>query len=217
VECSEENNFEIFDGIFMKILFASQNKGKQNEAKELFKSLDVELAFPDAFSELNDFDVEETGKTFIENAILKAKSYSNIVNLPCIADDSGIIIDGIDGLPGIHSNRWFNGTSDERNAEVLKRLKNKQSSQERSARYLAAVCFYDPKTEEYETFEEVQEGIIGNKIIGNAGFDYDRIFIPKGYEKTFAQLGDELKNKMSHRARAYEKIRLLIEVLSKEK
>lgn len=197
----------------MKILFASQNKGKQNEAKELFKTLNVELVFPDSFSKLNDFDVEETGKTFIENAILKARAYSNVVGLPCIADDSGIIIDGMDGLPGIHSNRWFNGTSDERNTEVLKRLKDKELPSERSARYLTAVCYFDPKTEEYETFEEVQEGFIGKEIIGSAGFDYDRIFIPEGYENTFAQLGDELKNRMSHRARAYNKIKLLIEAI----
>ncbi|MBU0974341.1 RdgB/HAM1 family non-canonical purine NTP pyrophosphatase [Patescibacteria group bacterium] len=201
----------------MKILFASQNKGKQNEAKELFKTLDVELVFPSDFPELKDFDAKETGKTFIANAILKARIYSSIVNLPCIADDSGIIIDGMDGLPGIHSNRWFNGTSDERNFEVLKRLKNKQLPEERSARYLTAVCYYDPKSKEYETFEEIQAGFIGKEIIGSAGFDYDRIFIPEGYEKTFAQLGDRLKNQMSHRARAYKKIRSLIEVLLRKK
>ncbi len=197
----------------MKILFASQNKGKQNEARELFKTLDVELVFPNDFAELDNFDVVETGKTFAENALLKAKKYAQKINLPCIADDSGIIIDGMDGLPGIHSNRWFEGTADERNSEVLKRLKNKEN---RTARYVAAACYYDPGTEEYEIFEEFQEGVIGNEIIGNAGFDYDRIFIPEGYSETFAQLGNEVKNKISHRSRAYKQIRLLVEKLTQK-
>ena len=197
-----------------KILFASQNKGKQNEARELLKDLDVQLMFPEEFPELEDFDVDETGETFIDNAILKAKAYAEKVALPCIADDSGVIVDGMGGLPGIHSNRWFEGTSDERNEEVLKRLKTNTpegTDIDRSARYLTAACFYDPQSESYGIFEETLEGAIGDKIIGDAGFDYDRIFIPEGYGKTFAQLGDEIKNKMSQRAKAYKKIKEYLE------
>lgn len=197
----------------MKILFASQNKGKQNETRELLKSLDVELFFPEDFPELKNFEVDEVGKTFIENAILKAKLYSQKVNLPSLADDSGIIIDGLDGLPGVHSNRWFPGSGEDRNKEVLKRLKNISDPKKRSARYLTAACFYDPESEEYKIFEESQEGTIGNEILGNEGFDYDRIFIPEGSDKTFAQLGDAFKNSISQRYRAYNKIKMTIETM----
>lgn len=195
----------------MKVLFASQNKGKQNEARELLKELDIQLVFPDEFTELKDFDVDETGETFIENAVLKAKTYAEKIGLPAIADDSGIIIDGLDGLPGIHSNRWFEGTSDERNDEVLRRL-SESDDIVRTARYLTAACFYDPTTEECGIFEETCEGFISKNIVGDSGFDYDRIFIPEGFDKTFAQLGNELKNSMSQRAKAYNKLKEYLKV-----
>ena len=199
----------------MKVLFASQNKGKQNEARKLFDDLDISLLFPSDFPKLKDFDVDETGKTFIENAVLKAKTYAKKINIPCIADDSGVIIDAMDGLPGIHSNRWFDGTPDDRNQEVLKRL-NSIEEAKRTARYLTAVCYYDPISEEYGVFTATQEGTIGNEIIGDEGFAYDRIFIPEGYNKTFAQLGDKLKNEMSQRARAFKKIKLLVDILTQK-
>ncbi|MCB9812893.1 MAG: RdgB/HAM1 family non-canonical purine NTP pyrophosphatase [Pseudomonadales bacterium] len=188
----------------MKILFASQNKGKQKEAKILFKDLAIDLVFPDEFKEFENFDVDETGKTFAENATLKAKAYAKQINLPCIADDSGVIIDGMNGLPGVHSNRWFNGTSDERNQEVLNRLKNRTN---RNARYITVACFYDPNTKKCVIFEGVLEGSIGTKIIGNTGFDYDRIFIPNGFDKTYAQLGENVKNSTSQRAKAFKKVK----------
>lgn len=188
----------------MKILFASQNKGKQKEARELLKDLDVQLVFPNELPELENFDVDETGETFAENAELKARSYAEKTGLACIADDSGIIIDGMEGLPGVHSNRWFEGTSDERNQEVLNRL---TKGKVRTARYVTAACYYDPKTENLGIFEEAVEGSIGTEIIGDEGFDYDRIFIPESYQKTFAQLGDKIKNSFSQRAKAYKKIK----------
>lgn len=187
----------------MQVLFASQNKGKQAEARALFEDLPVELVFPDQFPELRDFDPEETGSTFAENALLKAKAYSQKVFLPSIADDSGVEIDGMNGLPGVHSNRWFPGTADERNQEVLNRL---TPGKPRTARYITLACFYDPQTEEYALFEETQEGSIGTKIVQGAGFDYDRIFIPEGSNKTYSELGQEIKNQSSQRARAYKKL-----------
>lgn len=193
----------------MKILFASQNKGKQNEAKELFKDLSVELVFPDSFPELSDFDPEETGTTFEENALLKAKAYGEKAQLPAIADDSGIEIDGMGGLPGVHSNRWFTGTADERNAEVLKRLSETTNSGElktRTARYITVSCFYDPQTEEYAMFKEFQEGSIATESFEGEGFDYDKIFIPEGQTQTFSVLGTDFKNQDSQRARSYRKL-----------
>ncbi|GIK83922.1 MAG: non-canonical purine NTP pyrophosphatase [Patescibacteria group bacterium] len=187
----------------MQILFASQNKGKQNEARALFKDLPVEFVFPDQFPELAGFDPEETGTTFAENALLKARAYAEVVQIPCIADDSGVEVDGMDQLPGVHSNRWFEGTADERNEEVLKRL---TPDKPRTARYITVACYYDPVSEEYALYEETQEGSIAHKSVQGEGFDYDRIFIPEGYDKTYSQLGQEVKNQNSQRARAYRKL-----------
>ncbi len=191
----------------MKILFASQNKGKQNEARALFKDLPFELVFPDQISELAGFDPEETGATFTENALIKAQAYAHESGLPCIADDSGVEIDGMNGLPGVHSNRWFAGTADERNLEVLKRLTPEKS---RTARYVTVACFYDPTTEEYVMSEQTQEGSIAHENIQGEGFDYDRIFMPEGFDKTYSQLGQELKNQNSQRARAYRELHKLL-------
>jgi XTP/dITP diphosphohydrolase len=187
----------------MKILFASQNKGKQGEAKVLFKDLSVDLLFPSDFPELENFDPEETGETFADNSLLKARAYAHKIGIACIADDSGVIIDGMDGLPGVHSNRWFTGTSDERNQEVLSRL---TKDKPRTARYVTVACYYDPTTEEYSLCEQTQEGSIATKIIQGEGFDYDRIFIPEGYDKTYSQLGNDIKNQNSQRSRAYKNL-----------
>lgn len=197
----------------MRVLFASQNKGKQAEAKVLLADLPVELVFPDQIPEVAELDPEETGSTFAENALIKAQAYAHKSGLPCIADDSGVEIDGMDGLPGVHSNRWFTGTADERNQEVLRRL---TPDKPRSARYITVACYYDPNTEEYFTTQATQEGTIGQEIISGKGFDYDRIFIPEGYDKTYSQLGQEVKNENSQRARAYRKLHeILKSVLQK--
>lgn len=187
----------------MQILFASQNKGKQAEAKVLFADLAVTLQFPSDYPQLENFNPEETESTFAGNALLKARAYAHTVGIPCIADDSGVIIDGMNGLPGVHSNRWFKGTADERNQEVLNRL---TPGKIRTARYLTVACYYDPVSEEYALYEETQEGSIATQITQGEGFDYDRIFIPEGYNQTYSQLGTHIKNKNSQRSRAYKKL-----------
>lgn len=193
----------------MKILFASQNKGKQVEAKVLLADLPVELVFPDQIPEVAQLDPEETGSTFAENALLKAKAYAQVTGLPCIADDSGVIIDGMYGLPGVHSNRWFAGSSDDRNLEVLRRL---TPDKPRTARYVTVACYYDPVTEEYILTEETQEGSINHESVPGEGFAYDHIFIPEGYDKTYSQLGQAVKNENSQRARAYRKLHDILKV-----
>lgn len=193
----------------MKILFASQNKGKQNEARTLFKDLLVELVYPNSFPELSGFDPEETGTTFKENALLKAKAYADKINIPCIADDSGVEIDGMDKLPGIHSNRWFDGSADDRNNEVLRLLNIKDDSgnkKTRTARYITVGAYYDPINQDEITYKETQEGSISNQSFEGEGFAYDKIFIPIGQTKTFSVLGDDFKNQDSQRARAYRKL-----------
>lgn len=192
----------------MKLLFASRNKGKQSEAKKLFSDLSVELVFPEDIPALQGIDPEENGTTFFENALIKAREYAQLSQLPSIADDSGIVIDGLDGLPGVQSNRWFAGTADERNAEVLKRLA--ADDKPRSARYITVACFYNPETEEYASFSATQEGFIADKSYEGEGFDYDRIFIPEGEIKTFSVLGNEFKNKISQRARAFQKLHIYL-------
>lgn len=186
-----------------KILFASRNAGKQAEAKKLFADLDVDLLFPDEIPELDGIDPEENGETFFENALIKAKEYALLSQLPSIADDSGIIIDGLGGLPGVASNRWYPGSGDDRNAEVLRRL---SEDKPRTARYMTVACFFDPQSEEYASFSATQEGSIAKEPFEGEGFDYDKIFIPEGKNETFSVLGNDYKNSISQRARAFGKL-----------
>lgn len=192
----------------MQILFASSNKNKQREAKEIFKNSGIELVFADLLPILENFDVEETGTTFFENSMIKAKAYAEKTGIVSLADDSGIEVDAMNGQPSVHSNRWFGNNATERNQEILRILaeKNATSKIERSCRYVCAACLYYPKTEEYITFSDTMEGSISFEEKGDMGFDYDRIFIPTGYEQTLAELGTEIKNTLSHRAKAFKKI-----------
>lgn len=192
----------------MQILFASANKNKQREAKEIFKNSGIDLVFPDLLPVLENFDVEETGSTFFENSLIKAKAYAEKTGLVSLADDSGIEVDAMDGKPAVHSNRWFGSNATERNQEILRILaeKNAITKEERACRYVCTACLYYPKTEEYITFSDTMEGYIAEQESGDMGFDYDRIFIPIGYEETLAILGTTIKNTLSHRAKAFRKV-----------
>jgi len=153
-----------------------------------------------------DFDVEETGSDFKENALLKAKTYAKLTNLPVIADDSGLEVMVLDDFPGVKSNRWMEGTSKEKNLALLKLLENKGSN--RKARFKTVICFFDPEKNESYFFEGKINGRIADSILGDekVGFGYDPIFIPDYYEKTFAELGQAIKNKISHRSKSLSEL-----------
>lgn len=196
----------------MKVFIASNNKGKIKEIKEIFRDLEIEFLSvldTDRLKELNieipvGFDVEETGETFTDNAFLKAEAYSELTKLPVMADDSGLEVMALDDFPGVQSNRWMEGTTEEKNIALLKKL----SGMKRKARFRTVICYFDKKTGEKEFFNGEVRGEIAKEIKGpkHVGFGYDPIFIPEGYDKTFSELGYEIKNKISHRSQSLQQL-----------
>ncbi len=186
----------------MRIIAATRNAGKLKELKAVFGS----LAEVRGISEYSDTEPEETGSTLRENAMIKAKSAFSETGLPCFADDSGLFVDALDGAPGVYSSR-FAPTDPERVARLLKEL-NGVPEAERTARFGCAVAYCDGK-EEF-TVEGFCHGRIITESRGSGGFGYDPVFVPDGFEETFAELGDDVKNRISHRAEA---MRLLLEEL----
>lgn len=188
------------------IILASKNKGKIKEIKELLDEYNLEIKSLLDFDEIP--DVEETGETFHENAALKAKTIGDILNYPVIADDSGLIIDALDGRPGIYSARYAGEPTDDyqNNLKVLKEMENVDEDK-RDARFVAVLAFYRPG-EEVVFSEGYCEGEITFGERGKHGFGYDPIFIPKGYTKTMAELKDYEKNIISHRAEALHQFKV---------
>ncbi len=188
------------------ILIATRNQGKIREIRTLLGEVGVDVVTPDAAGIADDFDVEETGDTFEQNAELKAKAFANaaVDKYVTLADDSGLCVNALGGDPGVHSKRFFSGTDSDRCEHILKLLSEKK---DRSAYFIAVLCMYDPKKEQPEFFEGRVTGHIAFHKKGQSGFGYDPIFIPDGFDQTFAQLGPEIKNTLSHRARALEKMK----------
>ena len=183
----------------MKLIFATHNQHKVEELKKLLPSNISILSLTD----INCYEeIEETGTTLEENAKLKANFIKYKYGLDCFADDSGLEVDALGGSPGVFSARY---AGDEKNNEnninkIWKELRDKDSTKAQFRTVIAA---------SFGSKISIYEGkVIGNLIFekrGNHGFGYDPIFIPEGYTKTFAELGDALKNKISHRALATQK------------
>lgn len=184
-----------------QILIATRNVGKLNEFMRFFAGLPVILMslaeFPDAC------DAEETGTTFEENAAIKADYFSRATGLWTMADDSGLEVNALNGAPGIRSARYAgpNATDAERMDLLLSEIK-KSNSQDRRARFICALAFQRPVAEPPTLFVGSCVGTITNEPYGKGGFGYDPIFIPEGYQNTFGELSSEIKDRISHRARA---------------
>lgn len=197
----------------MNVFIASSNQGKIREINAILKNNSFNLLSildTEKLKELNisipqGFDVIEDGKTFKDNALLKALAYAKLTNLPTIADDSGLEVDVLGGFPSVNSNRWFKGTTHERNLVLLKKLEHQHN---RQARFCSVICFFDPKNNLTNFFEGKIKGSIALEPKGSKieGFGYDPIFIPEGFTKSFSQLGVEFKNTISHRRQALFKL-----------
>ncbi len=185
----------------MKIVLASGNKNKYREMKEEFLPLGIELLFGGDFE--NPPEIEETGDTYRENALLKARGWAEAVALPSMSDDSGLEVEVLGGVPGVHSARIIPGSDADRTAWLLQQMKDKKK---RNARFVSCIAVVFPGKEEPLVCERCCPGTIALKAAGMSGFGYDPIFIPTGYDKTFAELGDEVKKKISHRALAIKGI-----------
>ncbi len=185
-----------------KILLASHNEGKIKEVKEILAPLGIELI---SANELNLPDVEETGTTFEENAILKAKAFAKSSGLYCIADDSGLCVNALNGAPGVYSaryapNRDFNKGMDKLIADITATDSNDWSA------YFQCVIALSSPTEDIKLFDGRIYGKISPTKLGDAGFGYDPIFIPDGYTTSFGEMDKAEKNNISHRGNALKKL-----------
>lgn len=189
----------------MHILVATKNSGKVRELNSFLTDLPLHLRNLNEFSEV--FEVEETGETFTDNAILKAKDYALQTGFWALADDSGLEVAALNGAPGVFSARYAgeNSNDEEKISKLLEEL-NKSGDEKRFARFVCVMAISDDKGEIKFLAEGVCDGTIALTPSGINGFGYDPIFIPQGFGQTFGELSEENKAKISHRAQAIEKI-----------
>ena len=190
---------------YQKIVFASKNRGKIKELKALLKGMNVKLLSLHDYPDIP--NIIEDGNTFLENALKKARVISEYTGGTIIADDSGLEVDYLKGDPGIHSARYSGaGATDERNIhKLLEELKGVSTGKRGAAFRCALVLYRADKT--FETFEGKLEGKIATEPNSSEGFGYDPVFIVPEYGKTVAQLDPEIKNRISHRAIAFAKLK----------
>ncbi len=188
------------------MILASQNKHKLEEIKDMLEDLDIELISMDEAG-LGDLEIVEDGETFEDNSMIKAVTVMEKTNTIAIADDSGLSVDYLDGQPGVYSSRFAgeNATDDDNNKKLLKMLDG-ISTEERSGKFVSVISMAFPDGRSLSVRGECN-GVIGLEEKGTNGFGYDPLFIVPEYERTFAELGSEIKNKISHRAKALEKFR----------
>ena len=188
-----------------KIVLASNNKGKVRELSEMLSSLDMEV-LPQASFNIDDAD--ETGLTFVENAILKARHASAIAGLPAIADDSGLEVDALNGAPGIYSARYSGeDATDEKNLlKLLEALKD-VPEEKRTARFQCLLVYLRHAEDPTPLIcQGTWEGVITTEPAGDNGFGYDPVFFVPEHNCTSAQLSAEQKNALSHRGQALTKL-----------
>lgn len=186
-----------------KLVIATSNKGKLSEFEKLLKPLNIEVLSLKDFPHLG--EIEENGETFAANALIKAKTVAGTTGLISLADDSGLEVDCLKGLPGVHSARFAGEPRDDKanNGKLLSLLEG-VPLEKRTARFKCIIAIIDLDGKEY-TAEGSCEGLIINEEKGGAGFGYDPLFYVPEYQKTFAELDMETKNKISHRGIATEK------------
>ena len=185
----------------MKIVFATNNKHKLEEIKDILGK-DFEIV---SLAEIGCHeDIPETGLTLEENARQKSTYIVEHYNHDCFADDTGLEVDALNGEPGVHSARYAEGTDHDSEANMRKLLSKMANVKERTARFRTVISLIINGVE--HQFEGCVEGCIATEKHGKEGFGYDPIFIPEGYDKSFAELGEEVKNQISHRARAVKKL-----------
>ncbi|MDI9541230.1 MAG: RdgB/HAM1 family non-canonical purine NTP pyrophosphatase [Bacillota bacterium] len=188
------------------VMIATGNSNKVKEYREILEPLGYIVH---DLKEIEHLEVEETGSTFAENALIKAENIKDIYGMIVIADDSGLEIEALDNQPGIHSARFLAGYDyDYKNKKILEMMKDETN---RKARFVCAIALIDDKK---HVFEGVMEGSIAYEMKGNNGFGYDPIFMTEEYGLTSAQLTSEQKNEISHRGKA---TRLLLEYLRRKK
>lgn len=188
----------------MKFLAATGNLHKIEEFKQILEPLGIKFISPEEIGGIP--DIEENGKTFEENASIKALETANFANIKVFADDSGLEVEDLDNAPGIYSARYADD-NDGRIKRVLQELEAveaKSGQIERKARFVCVIAMAEPG-KIIKTFRGEVYGKITRSPRGNAGFGYDPIFQPDGFDKTFAELPSSTKDSISHRANALKK------------
>lgn len=196
----------------MEILLATANLHKIREFKDMFKSLrHIELI---SLHHYNDYRApQETGETFKENAILKAEHAASHLNRWVLADDSGLVVPALGGEPGVRSRRYAGeeATDSENRQKLLDAMKHLRDH-ERTAYFACCLTLADPKGVK-KCVEGICEGFIIQEPRGRHGFGYDPLFIKNEYDKTFAEIDETVKNKISHRRKAFERLLTFLETL----
>lgn len=195
----------------MKIIFATGNQGKMKEVKMILSDLGCEiLSMKEAGIAI---DIVEDGKTFEENAMIKAQAIAKLEKAIVLADDSGLEIDYLNKEPGIYSSRYLGEDTpyEEKNRRIMERLEGVEW-EKRTARFVCAIAGVMPDGKTFTTRATI-EGYIGTKASGSNGFGYDPVFYVPEYDCTTAELTLEQKNKISHRGKALEKAKEVIKEL----
>lgn len=196
----------------MKIVFATNNQHKLQEIRDILGSEFEIVSLKDIGC---DVDIPETGNTLEENAMQKAQYVYDHYNLSCFADDTGLEVEALNGEPGVHSARYAEGTDHDSKANMAKLLRNLEGKDNRKARFRTVIALIQKQDvcpcgctsiKKVNRFEGIVDGSIATEKHGTAGFGYDPIFVPEGYDKSFAELGESIKNGISHRARAVAKL-----------
>ena len=196
----------------MKIVFATNNQHKLSEIRSILGDKIEVLSLKDIGC---DVDIPETGTTLEENALQKAQYIYDHYHTDCFADDTGLEVDALDGAPGVYSARYAGGEGHDSEANMTKLLHELGNNNNRKARFRTVIALIQKKnvcpcgcvsTKEIHKFEGIVNGEIIRERRGGEGFGYDPIFQPEGYDQTFAELGNDIKNHISHRARAVAKL-----------
>ena len=191
-----------------QVVIATKNRGKAKDFEALFTPLGYEVVT--MFDVAPDMEIEETGTTFEENAVLKAETLSKALGTIVIADDSGLAVDALDGAPGVYSARYAGDHDDEANiVKVLENLKG-VPEEERTARFMCALAIAGPELETTTVFGSC-EGVILEEKRGTNGFGYDPIFFVPELNRAMAELSPEEKGAISHRGNAIRKLADLLQ------
>lgn len=185
-----------------EVIFASHNAGKIKEIKELLEPLGIKVK---SAVDVDLPDVAETGTTFAENSLLKSQTIAKLTGVPCIADDSGLCVDALNGAPGVYSARYAPNRDFVKGMEKLLEEMAQCRNKSRKAHFSCVISLAFPDGE-YKLFEGRVNGEIATVPLGDGGFGYDPLFVPEGYDCSFAQMPKSEKNKISHRGRAVAKL-----------
>jgi len=195
-----------------EVVVATKNPGKLNEFVRMLHTFDIRIHSLDDYPNIP--DIVEDGSTFEENAKKKAEFIRDLLHIPALADDSGLMVDALDGAPGIYSARFAGEEkNDEKNMQKLLEQLQGMEGENRKAHFVSVIALAVPQ-EPTIVVRGTLSGVIAMEPRGNHGFGYDPIFYLPEYQKTLAEISHELKNKISHRAAALEK---LVQVIRQQK